>query len=161
VLLLEPAGGWDDELKTRLFKYLSSVLKSPSFSILSTTVATLYSFGLSRGVVVNMGHETASVSIGWDGNAITSATQHLEIGSSPETIVQSIMKAIEIACQQLDTSQEVLSQKIVLVGGRLLANELLKSKLCTMLDSKGTNWCTVPCKSKGIEEESEEIIHYK
>jgi hypothetical protein len=41
-----------------------------------------------------MGHETASVSIGWDGNAITSATQRLEIGSSPEAIVQSIMKAV-------------------------------------------------------------------
>jgi hypothetical protein len=50
VLLLEPAGGWNDELKTHLFKCLSSVLKSPSISILSATVATLYSFGLNRGL---------------------------------------------------------------------------------------------------------------
>jgi hypothetical protein len=42
-----------------------------------------------------------------------------------------------------------------LTGGRLLANELLKSKLCTMLGSKGMNWCTVPYQS--LEEEFEVI----
>lgn len=63
-----------------------------------------------------MGHETASVSVAWNGAIVPDSTEVLQIKSSPCEIAQSVGKVIEMSCEGDDTKWSILLRNIVLAG---------------------------------------------
>jgi hypothetical protein len=134
VVLLEPAYGWGDKTKATLTKCLMHVFHPPALCFLNATIAVLYRFafqvvkvlslvkvclfshGLSCGIVVNLGHETASVSAAWDGDIISDATEVLKVDSTPTDIAHAVGRVLETSCGSDKRKEHILKQNVILAG---------------------------------------------
>ena len=76
----------------------------------------MFSHGLSCGVVVNLGHETASVSAVWDGDIVNHATEVLKVKSTPLEIAHVVGRVLETSCGGNDKKKSIFKQNVVLAG---------------------------------------------
>ena len=74
------------------------------------------SHGLSCGVVVNLGHETASVSAAWDGSIMSSCTTSLDVSASADDVAEAVGQVIESASEGDEHIRSVLTSNVVLAG---------------------------------------------
>jgi hypothetical protein len=135
IVLLEPAYGWGDKTKATLTKCLMHVFHPPALCFLNATIAVLYSHGLSCGIVVNLGHETASVSAAWDGDIISDATEVLKVDSTPTDIAHAVGRVLETSCGSDKRKEHILKQNVILAGGYFMAKREMASKVEAAIDT--------------------------